>query len=158
MMMIEVALQRLKGSAMPKRPTRDPTTTIFMATPSPISCKSCKENPTGPREIWRSSRFTYKRRWLAGSAHLTAMSNTPPRTIYLPSSGGYSNSRIVPEVRMLFGGNDLLTFFYTQSIDRRRFPFRRYSIDEDGSLVCRTRNISREAYVYYLGSTPGPII
>lgn len=49
-----------------------------------------------------------------------------------------------------FGGDGSLTFYFTQSIDRRRFPFRRYSIDEDGSLVCRTRNISREAYVCYL--------
>ena len=39
------------------------------------------------------------------------MSNTSPRTIYLLSSGGYSNSRIVPEVSLFLGGNDLLTFF-----------------------------------------------
>ncbi|KAF9790773.1 hypothetical protein BJ322DRAFT_1017415 [Thelephora terrestris] len=56
------------------------------------------------------------------------MNNTSPRTIFLPSSGGYSTSRIVPE-----------------SINRRRFPFRQYSIDEDGGLVCRSRNVSREA-------------
>jgi hypothetical protein len=47
----------------------------------------------------RSPRFTYNRRSLVGSTHLTAMNNsTSPRTIYLPSSGGYTNSRIVPEV------------------------------------------------------------
>jgi hypothetical protein len=34
-----------------------------------------------------------------------------------------------------------------QSVDRRRFPFRRYSYDEDGFLVVRTRNVNRDAYV-----------
>jgi len=76
-----------------------------------------------------------------------AMSNTPLRTIYLPSSGGYTNSRIVPEVGLSTRGGGDLTKFPVQSIDRRRFPFRRYSIDEDGSLVCRSRNIGKEAYV-----------
>ncbi|KAF9778444.1 hypothetical protein BJ322DRAFT_1105307 [Thelephora terrestris] len=56
------------------------------------------------------------------------MSNKrPPTVIYLPSSGGYTGSRIVSE-----------------SEDRRRFPFRRYSFDEDGGLVVRTRNVSRD--------------
>ncbi|KAF9790989.1 hypothetical protein BJ322DRAFT_1104645 [Thelephora terrestris] len=56
------------------------------------------------------------------------MSDQPlPPIVYLPSSGGYTSSRIVPETP-----------------DRQRFPFRRYSIDDDGKLVCKTRNISRD--------------
>ncbi|KAF9789460.1 hypothetical protein BJ322DRAFT_1105311 [Thelephora terrestris] len=51
----------------------------------------------------------------------------PPTVIYLPSSGGHTSSRIVSE-----------------SEDRRRFRFRRYSFDEDSGLVVRTRNVSRD--------------
>ncbi|KAF9784450.1 hypothetical protein BJ322DRAFT_1109160 [Thelephora terrestris] len=51
-----------------------------------------------------------------------------PPIVYLPSSGGYTSSRMVPETP-----------------DRQRFPFRRYSIDDDGNLVCKTRNVSRDS-------------
>ncbi|KAF9646695.1 hypothetical protein BDM02DRAFT_3188596 [Thelephora ganbajun] len=51
-----------------------------------------------------------------------------PQIIYLPSSGGHTGSRITPEL-----------------ITRRRFPFRRYSIQEDGSLVARVKHLDRVA-------------
>ena len=89
---------------------------------------------------------------------LVAMNHTPPRTIYLPSSGGYTSSRIVPEVGSSTRGGSDLTKFPVQSIDRRRFPFRRYSIDEDGSLVCRSRNIGKEAYVCRFRLAPPQVL
>ncbi|KAF9643068.1 hypothetical protein BDM02DRAFT_3192257 [Thelephora ganbajun] len=57
------------------------------------------------------------------------MRNTqPPPVIYLPSSGGCAGSRITPEL-----------------ITCRRFPFRRYSIQEDGSMVVRVKHPNRDA-------------
>ncbi|KAF9783893.1 hypothetical protein BJ322DRAFT_1021656 [Thelephora terrestris] len=67
------------------------------------------------------------------------MSDLPP-PIYLPSSGGYTRSRIVPE-----------------PVDRRRFPFRRYSYDEEGFLVVRTKNMNRDPRPHpYEKSVPRP--
>jgi hypothetical protein len=31
-----------------------------------------------------------------------------------------------------------------QTPDRQRFPFRRYSIDDDGKIVCKTRGVARD--------------
>jgi len=71
-----------------------------------------------------------------------------PPIVYLPSSGGYTSSRIVPEVRN-FRLSSIEAWLlkpapHTQTPDRQRFPFRRYSIDDDGNLVCKTRNVARD--------------
>ncbi|KAF9793088.1 hypothetical protein BJ322DRAFT_1103524 [Thelephora terrestris] len=59
------------------------------------------------------------------------MNTTPkytlPPPVYLPSSGGYTNSRLTQE-----------------PFHRRVFAFRRWSIDEDGRLVCRTKHAGRD--------------
>ncbi|KAF9653291.1 hypothetical protein BDM02DRAFT_3182831 [Thelephora ganbajun] len=52
----------------------------------------------------------------------------PPTVIYLPSLGGHAGSRITPEL-----------------VTRKRFPFRRYSIQEDGSMVVRVRHPNQDA-------------
>ena len=49
--------------------------------------------------------------------------------------------------RFLFPTTERPAIDSLQSVDRRRFPFRRYSYDEDGFLVVRTRNVNRDAYV-----------
>lgn len=48
-------------------------------------------------------------------AHLAKMGSTSPRTIYLPSSGGYTSTRIVPEVSSLtlLGCDFTSTYFVT---------------------------------------------
>ncbi|KAF9786233.1 hypothetical protein BJ322DRAFT_1108087 [Thelephora terrestris] len=51
----------------------------------------------------------------------------PPTVIYLPSSGGQGGSRFAPEL-----------------VTRKRFPFRRYSFQEDGSLVVRVKHLNRD--------------
>ncbi|KAF9787391.1 hypothetical protein BJ322DRAFT_1019815 [Thelephora terrestris] len=48
---------------------------------------------------------------------------TLPCPVYLPSSGGYTSSRVISE-----------------PLHQRVFPFRRYSVEEDGRLVARTKN------------------
>ena len=78
-----------------------------------------------------------------------AMPDHPlPPIVYLPSSGGYTSSRIVPEVRCFhicsIEGRLFEPAPRTQTPDRKRFPFRRYSIDDDGKLVCKTRNVARD--------------
>jgi len=74
-----------------------------------------------------------------------------PPIVYLPSSGGYTSSRVTPEVRHFAsvhwkpGCLDLThVVLLIQTPDRQRFPFRRYSIDDDGKLVCKTRNVARD--------------
>ena len=56
--------------------------------------------PYGTALFHHSLGLIYNGGWLsAESTNPAAMSNaTSPRTIYLPSSGGYTSSRIVPEV------------------------------------------------------------
>ncbi|KAF9787395.1 hypothetical protein BJ322DRAFT_1107460 [Thelephora terrestris] len=55
---------------------------------------------------------------------------TLPSPVYLPSSGGYTNSRLASE-----------------PLHQRVFAFRRYSVEEDGRLVARTRNAGHNSYV-----------
>ncbi|KAF9781589.1 hypothetical protein BJ322DRAFT_1111514 [Thelephora terrestris] len=53
---------------------------------------------------------------------------TLPPPVYLPSSGGYTSSRLTQE-----------------PFHRRVFAFRRWSIDEDGRLVCKARHAGRDS-------------
>lgn len=76
-----------------------------------------------------------------------------PPIVYLPSSGGYTSSRIVPEVRRFRRSSSQVRLFELvlriQTPDRQRFPFRRYSIDDDGKLVCKTRGVARDTRVSF---------
>lgn len=80
---------------------------------------------------------------------MTAPKYTLPPPIYLPSSGGYTSSRLTQEVsastyyRTQANTHDLST----QPFHRRVFAFRRWSVDEDGRLVCRTRHAGRDSCV-----------
>lgn len=100
--MIELGLLP-KGSATLKQPMHDQSPSSWSPRPT-VPRQPCKgkgrASCKGGIVCRRSPRFTYNGRWPAGPTHLTAMNNsTSPRTIYLPSSGGYTSSRIVPEVR-----------------------------------------------------------
>ncbi|KAF9783285.1 hypothetical protein BJ322DRAFT_1021987 [Thelephora terrestris] len=58
---------------------------------------------------------------------MSASKYTLPCPVYLPSSGGYTSSRLSSE-----------------PFHRRVFAFRKYSVEEDGRLVARTRNGGHE--------------
>lgn len=79
--------------------------------------------------------------------------DTLPLPIYLPSSGGCTSSRLVSEVSS--STNSACVFetahqLVVQPFHRRVFAFRRYSIEEDGRLVARTRSAGRDSYVSYI--------
>lgn len=75
---------------------------------------------------------------------------TLPCPVYLPSSGGYTSSRLASEVSLFsppasaFG---MAHDFSIQPFHQRVFAFRRYSVEEDGRLVARTRNAGHNSYV-----------
>ena len=83
---------------------------------------------------------------------MTVLNYALPPPIYLPSSGGYTSSRFVEDVSF----SCVLQTFYsllnpsTKPLHQRVFPFRRYSVDEDGRLVYRTRSANREPSVLFL--------
>ena len=86
---------------------------------------------------------------------MTPSKYTLPPPIYLPSSGGYTSSRFVEDVSVFIDIGDPQPFtqrLIVQPLHQRVFPHRKYSFDEDGRLVCRTRNANREPYVPFFSS------
>jgi len=76
-----------------------------------------------------------------------------PPPVYLPSSGGHTSSRLVSEVSLsttFASPIETTHLFGMQPFHRRVFAFRRYSVDEDGRLVARTRNGGRDLYVFLI--------
>src|SRR6266478_2566355 len=85
-----------------------------------------------------------------GDAPMSVSKYTLPPPVYLPSSGGYTSSRLVSEVSPFMTHIPTLKmayYFTIQPFHRRVFAFRRYSIEDDGRLVVRTRNGGRDSYV-----------
>jgi hypothetical protein len=75
---------------------------------------------------------------------------TLPCPVYLPSSGGHTSSRLASEVSFtpLFAPAFETTHSSSiQPFHQRVFAFRRYSVEEDGRLVARTRNAGHSSYV-----------
>jgi hypothetical protein len=78
-------------------------------------------------------------------ADMSASKYTLPCPVYLPSSGGYTSSRLSSEVSSFTISSCILTHdFSMQPFHRRVFAFRKYSVEEDGRLVARTRNGGHE--------------
>lgn len=83
-------------------------------------------------------------------APMSVSKYTLPPPVYLPSSGGYTSSRLVSEVSPFavhIPTAETAHHFAIQPFHRRVFAFRRYSIEDDGRLVVRTRNGGRDSYV-----------
>jgi hypothetical protein len=91
----------------------------------------------------------------AGTSMSTPKYTLPP-PVYLPSSGGYTTSRLTQEVSAQPPVTKLKQThtLFLQPFHRRVFAFRRWSIDEDGRLVCRTRHASRDSCVCYICLPP----
>lgn len=81
---------------------------------------------------------------MSGSKHML------PPPVYLPSSGGYTSSRLASEVSLCFPPAPLFEMAHGLSVQpfhQHVFTFRRYSVEEDGRLVVRTRNAGYDSYV-----------